>query len=201
MKGYKMKKNQYIKTGSDESYTYPYLIKPLIPFIEEFRTKIGIKNKKDLKIWCPFDLKDDLIINGVKYFKSYYVDILEKEGYTIISSHIFTGQDFFEYEPDDYHIIISNSPFKDKRLFFERAINLGKPFCILNTASWFNDTGVYNTFKNIHLQLLMPDKRAVFFNNEGNDIGTRPSFKAIYYCRDFLQNNDVKWFELTKEKY
>jgi len=32
-----MNVNQYKFTGNDESYTYPYLIIPLIPFIEKFR--------------------------------------------------------------------------------------------------------------------------------------------------------------------
>jgi len=123
-----MTKEQYIKTGGDESYTYPYLIKPLIPFVEEFREAKGIETKKDLTIWCPFDLSEELIIDGKKYPKSYYVDIFEKKGYNVVSSHIFKGQDFFEYEPENYDVIISNSPFQNKRLFFQRAIELKNLF-------------------------------------------------------------------------
>jgi len=192
-----MTKNQYKKTGSDESYTYPYLITPLLSFIEEFKDKIG---KENLTIWCPFDLEKDLEIKGVKYFESYYCKIFKEAGYNVICSHILTGQDFFEYEPLDYDIIVSNPPFKNKRLFFERALSLHKPFVLLSTASWFNDGGVYNVFKNEKLQLLMPKERAVFFDNSKNQIGKRASFKSIYYCKDFLVGHDIKWFELGKQK-
>jgi len=196
-----MNVNQYKFTGNDESYTYPSLILPLIPFIEKFRESKRIKAKKDLIIWCPFDLKEDILYNRIKMFRSNYVDIFEKEGYSVIASHIAIGQDFFEYEPEeDWDIIISNPPFKNKKSFFERAISFNKPFCLLNTASWLNDSGVYNVFKDIKLQLLMPNKRAMFFNEKGL-IGKRPSFKSIYYCKDFLVGGkDIEWFELKKER-
>jgi hypothetical protein len=198
-KGDKMNVNQYKLTSNNEAYTYPTLILPLIPFIEKFRERKGIKNKKDMTIWCPFDLKEDMEFNGIKMFRSNYVDIFEKEGYNVIASHIATGQDFFEYEPEEkWDIIISNPPFKNKKLFFERALSFKKPFALVSMASWLNDSGVYNLFKNERLQLLMPDKRARFFNEKGC-IGKQPSFKSIYYCIDFLTDKDIEWFTLDKK--
>lgn len=97
-----MRKEQYIKTGNDESYTYPSLVCCILPFIEKFRISKEIKNKKDLVIWCPFDLKENINYDGIKMFRSKYVDIFEKEGYSVIASHIATGQDFFEYEPSEH---------------------------------------------------------------------------------------------------
>ena len=190
--------NQYKFTGNDESYTYDALIEPIIPFIEEFR-KNKNKTKSELTIWCPFDLKEDIEFNGIKMFKSNYVKIFEKEGYNVIASHIATEQDFFEYEPEKYDVIISNPPFKNKKLFFERAIGFNKPFALLSPASWINDGGVYNVFKDKKMQLIIPDKRARFFNENGC-IGKSPSFKSIYYCLDFLQNKDIEWFELDRKK-
>jgi len=152
-----------------------------------------------LTIWCPFDLKEDMIYNGIKMFRSNYVDIFEKEGYNVVASHIATGQNFFEYDPiEKWDIIISNPPFKNKKSFFERALSFNKPFAMVSMASWLNDGGVYNVFKNKKLQLLMPNKRAKFFNENGC-IGNRPSFKSIYYCIDFLQDNDIQWFELNEK--
>jgi hypothetical protein len=199
-----MNVNQYIKTGSNESYTLPYLIEPLIPFIERFRKSKGIKAKKDLTIWCPFDLEETLQfdspeLGNITLYRSQYVEIFEREGYKVIASHLITDQDFFEYELDGhYDVIISNPPFQNKKLFFERALEFNKPFCLLNTASWLNDGGVFTLFKDIKLQLLMTNRRAVFFNDKGL-IGNRPSFKSIYYCNEFLIDGDIQWFELPKK--
>ena len=196
-----MNVNQYRFSGSDESYTYPSLIVPLIPFIEKFRKAKNIKTEKDLTIWCPFDLKEDKTYNGIRMFRSNYVDIFEKEGYKVIASHIATGEDFFEYEPTEkWDVIISNPPFKNKRRFFERALSFNKPFALISTASWLNDSGVYSVFKDKKLQLLMPDRRANFFNENGR-IGTggQISFKAIYYCLDFLQGDSIQWFKIDKK--
>jgi len=175
------------------------MIIPIVPFIEEFRKAKGIKNKENLSIWCPFDLKKDLEYNGIKMFRSNYVDIFEKEGYKVIASHIATGQDFFEYEPEEeWDIIISNPPFQGKKQFFKRALSFGKPFVLISTATWLNDKGVYDIFKNKRLQLLMPDKRPTFFGKKNNVVSSQPSFKSIYYCIGFLQNKDIEWFELDR---
>ena len=191
--------NQYKFTGNDESYTYPSLIIPLIPFIEKFRKVKNIETKKDLTIWCPFDLEEDKTYNGIRMFRSNYIDIFEKEGYKVTASHIATGHDFFEYEPSEsWDIVISNPPFKNKAKYFEKVLSFNKPFALLCPATWLNDGGsVVKLFKNKKLQLLIPDKRAKFFNQNGK-INKGISFKSIYYCIDFLQGNDIQWFELNR---
>ena len=103
----------------------------------------------------------------------------------------------YDIPKENWDIIISNPPFKNKKLFFERVLSFDKPFALVSMVSWLNDGGVYNLFKDKKLQLLIPDKRARFFNENGC-IGKQPSFKAIYYCVDFLQDNDIQWFELDR---
>ena len=47
-------------------------------------------------------------------------------------SHIGTGQDFLQYEPqEDYDYIISNPPFSKKDAILKRLYELKKPFAIL----------------------------------------------------------------------
>ena len=191
--------NQYKFTGNDESYTYPNLVNILLPYLEEFKNKL---DKNNLTIWCPFDLKEDIIIDDITYFKSNYVDIFEKEGYKVISSHILTGEDFFEYEPsEEWDIIVSNPPFKNKKLFFERALSFNKPFVLLAPASWFNDSGVNNIFSSCEdkLSLIVPNRRARFFNNKKECIGNRPSFKSVYCCYDFIDRG-IYFTNMEKEQ-
>jgi len=197
-----MKKEQYIITWSDESYTYPSLIYPIIEKIEEFRSDI-FKSKEDLNIWCPFDIKEDMeYINKeweiINLKQSLYYKILKEEWYNVIVSHIATWQDFFEYQPKEYDLIISNPPFKWKANFFKRALELDKPFALVCPASWLNDWWPYNLFKDKNLELFMSNKRSKFFNDKWESIWNQPSFKAIYYCYNFLIWNDIQWFELDR---
>ena len=196
-----MNKNQYKKTGSDESYTYHSLVKIILPFIEEFMKKKGIKNKKDLTIWCPFDLKEDIVYNGIQMFRSNYVDIFEKEGYNIIATHIATGQDFFKYEPEEkWDLIISNPPFSGKRKIMERALSFNKPFALISTAIWFNDSGINKVFGKVQerFSIIVPNRRAKFFKHNQEAIGNQPSFKSIYYCYKFTDKG-VYFVEMEKE--
>ena len=94
---------------SDEVYTPSYAVKPIIKY-----TKPGSI------VWCPFDTAD-----------SAYVEELNAAGFTVIYSHIDNGQNFFEYEPDEYDVIISNPPFSIKDDILRRLNELNKPYAML----------------------------------------------------------------------
>ena len=76
-------------TSADEKYTPFYAVEPIVKYI-----------KPGSKIWCPFD----------KEWSAYSV-LLKEKGLEVITSHLEEGKDFFEYEPEDYDVIISNPPF------------------------------------------------------------------------------------------
>ena len=118
---------QDLKSG-DEHYTKASIITPLLPLIDAFKPE-HLENHQ-LIIWCPFDTIEDIQCElGGEYHlipRSLFVEVLEGAGYTVIATHIATGDDFFEVEPLDYDIIISNPPFKGKRSFFERAKELDR---------------------------------------------------------------------------
>lgn len=186
---------QYRFTWDNESYTYPSLIYPLIDKIEDFRKRKG-KTKQELTIWLPFDTVDDVEFQDFVVEKSNYYKILKEQGYNVIASHIATGQDFFDFEPENFDLIISNPPFKNKKAFFERALIFKKPFALVGPASWLNDSGSYDVFSNIKLQLFMSRSRPTFFRN-WKIVWKVTSFKAIYFCFDFLEQ-DIDWFLLDK---
>jgi hypothetical protein len=153
-----MDNNKLYGSKNDENYTPRYAVLPIIKYLP--------KNKI---IWCPFDTEN-----------SEYVIALKEFGYKVLFSHIRTGEDFFEYEPDKWDIIVSNPPFSNKRQIFERCFALGKPFALMMSNLWLNDATPCRLFKDKELQLLMFDKRI-----EYTGAGKLP-FASSYFCWNVL---------------
>jgi len=165
----------YSKGKNDECYTYKYAVLPILEFIP-----------KDKIIWCPFDTE-----------KSEFVKEISKTN-KVIYSHIDYNQDFFKYEPDNWDIIISNPPFTNKRKYFERALSFGKPFALIMTNTWLNDSAPKKLFKDVDLQLLMFDKRMEFKRMSG-EYAKQITFSSSYYCYNFLPKQIViKQLNITR---
>ena len=166
---------------SDENYTYDYGVEPILKYVERLRD-ISIRNHnlQPLIVWSPFDTVDSEFVKLIS----------ELEGVKVVYSHISTGQDFFEYEPEEWDIIVSNPPFKFKRKFFERALSFNKPFALIGTAAWLNDSSSKTVFTEVgkQLQLLLFDNRMKFSNPQGRD-NDKITFSACYYCYDFLPSD------------
>ena len=154
----KSNKILYSKGKNDECYTPQYAIEPLLKYLD--------KNKI---IWCPFDTEN-----------SNFVKLLIENGFTVIYSHINDKKDFYTYEPKNWDIIVSNPPFTNKRKIFERALSFNKPFALLMTNTWLNDSAPKQLFKEKDLQLLMFEQR-IQFNNQN-----KITFSSSYYCWNLL---------------
>lgn len=157
------------KGNNDKCYTPDYGIKPLLKYMESFKNKI---------IWCPFDSES-----------SEFVQIFKKEGFNITYSDIENGHeyDFFNYEPKNWDVIISNPPFTNKRKIFERALSFNKPFALLMTAAWLNDKAPFEVYGTKQMQLLFFKDR-MRFKNQGKK---RINFKSIYFCYNFLPRDII----------
>ena len=150
------KMENWLKNGNqfkerDEYYTPPILVEPIIKYAK------GI-------IWCPFDTEN-----------SEFVIQLKKAGHKVIHSHIWEGKDFFEYEPNEYDMIISNPPYTRKLDVLERLYKLNKPFMILLGLPILNYQEIGNFFLDKELQLLIVDKKVSFDGNTS-------SFNSSYFC-------------------
>lgn len=152
----------YSKGKNDECYTPNYAVLPILEYIP-----------KDAIVWCPFDKEDSEFVKEISKTNK------------VVYSHIDTSQDFFEYEPDKWDIIISNPPFTNKRKFFERALSFNKPFALIMSNTWLNDSAPMQLFKDKDLQLLMFDKRIKY--NDLNKI----TFSSSYFCWNFLPKQIV----------
>ena len=158
----------YSAGKNDECYTPAYAVQPILEYIP-----------KDAIVWCPFDTTD-----------SEYVKVLTAAGIDTVASHIADGRDFFEYEPEHYDCIVSNPPFTNKRAFFQRALDLSKPFALLMANTWLNDRAPMQLFAERGLQLLLLDKRTEFIQPDSKTSG-KITFSSSYYCCDFLPRDIV----------
>lgn len=107
-------------------------------------------------------------------------------GWQVERSSLEDGQNFFEYEPKEYDIIISNPPFTQKDEVLKRLYELGKPFAILLPLNSLQGVSRYKYFKQ-GIQLLAFDKR-IGFHNPGNmqEFKKGSSFATAYFCKDIL---------------
>ena len=156
------KKVMFASGGGDEAYTPAYGVTPILEYIP-----------KDAVVWCPFDTID-----------SEFVKQISKQN-EVVFTHIQYGQDFLTYEPDNWDVIVSNPPFTNKRKFFERALSFNKPFALIMTNTWLNDSAPKQLFKDKDLQLLMFDKRMKFISPDGRP-NDKITFSSSYYCWNFL---------------
>ena len=157
----------YSTGQNDECYTPAYAVAPILQYIP-----------KDAIVWCPFDKQE-----------SEFVKQIQKTN-EVIFSHIDTGQDFYNFEPDRWDVIVSNPPFTNKRKIFERALSFNKPFALIMSNTWLNDSAPKQLFKDKELQLLMFDKRIKFKKPDGT-VEHKITFSSSYFCFDFLPKQIV----------
>lgn len=156
------KKILYGGGKNDECLTLDYAVKPILKYIP-----------KNWVVWCPFDKPDSEFVKQIS---------LQNK---VITSHISDGKDFYEYEPnEDWNCIVSNPPFTNKRKIFERALSFDKPFALIMSNTWLNDSAPKQLFMNKELQLLMFEERMKFKNN--GRIQNKITFSSSYFCYKFL---------------
>ena len=164
----------YSAGKNDECYTPAYAVQPILEYIP-----------KDAIVWCPFDTID-----------SEFVKLISKQN-KVVFSHLGNGQDFFDYEPPNWDIIVSNPPFTNKRAFFQRALDLGKPFALLMANTWLNDRAPMQLFEERGLQLLLLDRRTEFVQPNSESSG-KITFSSSYFCCDLLPR-DIIIKRITKD--
>ena len=131
---------------------------------------------KKTKIWCPFDIEE---------WSAFSVG-LKEYGFDVVSTHIDKGQDFFEYEPDEWDIIVSNPPFSLKDKVLERLYSFNKPFAILLPLNSLQGKTRYKYFKQ-GIQILSFDARVCYHDKDHMDTVVKGSpFATAYFCRDLL---------------
>lgn len=159
----------------DEQYTPKHWVELLLPYIQHLKWKT---------IRCPFDRED-----------SQFVKVFQENWFNVVYSHLDYWQDFLTYEPPKRDVIISNPPYKNKRVFRERALDLWKPFALLLPTNILSDSVINVTMRERErereFQLLIPQKRLRFYNAKTGEIWNQPTFKASYFWVNIFERQII----------
>ena len=173
-----MKMDIVAGSGNDEFYTPDYAIEPLLAYIP-----------KGTRVWCPFDTDESL-----------FVSMLKEHGCVVINTHLWSGHDFFGFEPTEYDMIVSNPPYSLKNEVFERLFKLGKPFAMLvGVVGLFESRKRFDLFSNNTFEVMYFDKRISYFKSyEDQKPSLNPPFSSVYICSNLLPEKMV--FESVVKK-
>lgn len=143
-------------------------------------------------IWCPFDTKE-----------SNFVKILTDCGHIVEFSHIENkDEDFFNYEPFEWDIIISNPPYSIRNDILKRVFSFKKPFALLmNTNGLFDSKVRWDMFSENDFSLFYLKGRVNYMKTYGEVEKSSPPFQSAYITSGLFREKIV--FENNKliDKY
>jgi hypothetical protein len=163
-----MKLDLVANSKNDEFYTPKYAVLPIINYL---------KNKKFTTIWCPFDTKE-----------SWFVKVLQEEGFVVIHTHICDNQNFFNISIPDCDCIVSNPPYSIKGDVLDYLFKLEIPFAMLvGVAGLFESEKRFSMFKENEFEILYLNRRVAYFKNyEDQKPSLNPPFSSVYVCSKLL---------------
>ena len=162
----------------DSLYTPYYAVDHIVKYLP-----------KDKIIWLPFD----------EEWSSFNKRLTEL-GYRVVRSSLAEGQDFFEYEPEHWDLIVSNPPFSIKDKVLERLYSFDKPFAVLLPLNSLQGKTRYKYFKD-GIQILSFDARICYHDKDHLDAVVKGSpFATAYFCRDLLPKDLIVEKLVTYER-
>ena len=129
--------------------------------------------------------KDKIVWLGFDEEWSAFYQKLSGGGYKVVRSSLKDGKDFFEYQPKEWDIFVSNPPFSLKDKVLERLYALGKPFVLLLPMNSLQGQKRFKYFEN-GIQLLCFDKRINYHTKSFISFDKGTPFASAYFCKDVL---------------
>jgi hypothetical protein len=114
--------------------------------------------------------------------------ILNEMGYNVIHEN----KDYFNWEPENYDIQVTNPPFSIKKKWIKRAVELGKPFIFILPD--YSLPSKYMKELSNDLQIIIPNNRIQFnkiVNGQKDNTLTSSSFPSYFFCYKMLFDKDL----------
>jgi hypothetical protein len=158
-------------TSSDDFQTPPEALYALYPHL-----------KKEWTIWECACGKGNL------------TKALTDKGYKVIGTDLLTGQDFLQWQPDAFDVVITNPPYSLKQEFLERCYRLGKPFALLLPLTTFETPKRQALFRDYGVQVIFFDRRINFETPSGQGNGSW--FASAWFTNGFNLDKDLTFVKI-----
>lgn len=145
--------------ASDHFQTPNYALRPLLPYLH-----------KDWLIWECAEGTGNL------------TKALDYLGYLVVGTDISNGIDFFSYELV-VDCIITNPPYSHKNEFFNRCIEIGKPFSLLQPLTTFGTFKRQKMLKQASISVIFMGGRVNFETPSGKGSGSW--FETAWFIGNF----------------
>lgn len=164
----------------DNCQTPPYALDPLMKYIDLSKP-----------IWEPAT-GEGFLVNGLKV----------RGATNIIQTGITTGQNYFEYEPEEEdYIQVTNCPFSLKYKWMKRAYLLGKPFAILVPVETLAAEKGQKMFHEFGLKLLLTESRVNFKMPDKGWGGAGAQFPVAWFTYGLPLESDIVYLGPMPTKY
>ncbi len=167
--------DQYIPQGIDACQTPAYALNPLLPYLTTRMT-----------IWEP------------ACGEGYLALALEQLGFRVIRSDILTGQNFFQYQPDEQDWdLVTNPPYSVKYKFLARCYELNRPFALLMPVETMGAKSAQVLFRRHGVEMIWLDRRINFkMPNKGWE-GSAAQFPVAWFTHGLNIGRENTFAELT----
>jgi hypothetical protein len=167
--------NEYVSLGVDACQTPPYALDPLLPYLDQSKV-----------IWEP------------ACGQGYLANTLYTKHFTLVTSDLLTGQNFFEYEPELWECLVTNPPYTLKYRWLERCYALGKPFALLLPVETLGAKTAQTLFREHGVQVIFMDQRINFKMPNAGFEGSAAQFPTAWFTWGLNVGQQMVFAELTR---
>ena len=155
--------DQYTPKGYDACQTPPQAVDPLLPYLP-----------KDKIIWESAAGEGLLVVKFIH------------EEYNVVGTDILTGENFFEQEPTEWDIQVTNPPYSIKYPWLARAYEFGKPFALLLPVEVLGAKRAQKLFREYGVEVMLLDHRVNFKMPIKGWERSAAQFPVAWFCWQLL---------------
>jgi len=159
----------------DQCQTPFYALDPLLPYLPEKAT-----------VWEPASGEGNITRK------------LQLHNYNVIATDLLAGQNFFDYEPENYSIVITNPPFSVKYKWIERCYELGKPFALLMQVDVLGAATAQRLFEKYGIEVILLNKRVDFKMPNKGWSGKGSHFPTAWFTWQLSIGQQLTFGKVTK---
>lgn len=145
----------------------------------------------------PYISKNDTIWESAAGEQTMLADTMIDAYYHVVMSDILytPEQNFFEYQPKEWDVQVTNPPYSVKYDWMKRSYELGKPFALLIPVESLGAQKAQKLMKQYGFEIILLNKRVNFhMPNKGFD-GSGAQFPVMWFTWGLNIGKQVSFYE------